>query len=320
MTEPTAETTADPTTDGPVPGGWRRYGVPLLVMLPWFFGFLGLYGGVQALALAADSSPAPALVWPAALLGAAAFAAVYVALTRWIEKRTATELALRPAPRELALGVVVGAAAFSLAIGALAVGGLYAVRGGSGLGATGTAFGVGVVSGVGEEILFRGILFRRLSAVVGTYGALGGSSLLFGASHLANQGATVWGALAIAVEAGLMLGLAYVVTGRLWLPIGIHAAWNYVQGGVFGVAVSGNDVGGSALTSTPVAGRDALTGGGFGVEASPAAVVVCLAVSAVLWALARRRGLVVPPAWRRPADGPAGGPADGQTVSSTLPM
>ncbi|MBI4944312.1 MAG: CPBP family intramembrane metalloprotease [Actinobacteria bacterium] len=314
MTDPTGGR----TTDGPGPGRWRRYGVPLLVMLPWFFGFLGLYGGVQALALAADASPVPALVWPAALLGAAAFAAVYVALTRWIEKRPATELALGPAPRELALGLVVGAAAFSLALGALVLGGLYTVRGGSGLGATGTAFAVGVVSGVGEEILFRGILFRRLSLVVGTYGALAGSAVLFGAAHLANPGATVWGALAIAVEAGLMLGLAYVVTGRLWLPIGLHAAWNYVQGGVFGVAVSGNDIGGSVWSSAPVAGRDALTGGGFGVEASPAAVVVCLAVSAVLWVTARRRGLVVPPAWRRGADG--GGPAAGQTVSSTLPM
>ena len=306
------EPTADPV---PPPAGRRRYATPLLVMLPWFFGFLGLYGGVQAIALAADGSPAPALVWPAALLGAAAFAAVYAVLTKVVEKRTVTELALRPAPRELALGLVVGAGAFGAALGALAVAGLYTVRGGSGLGATGVAFAVGVVSGVGEEILFRGILFRRLSAVVGTYGALGGSALLFGASHLANPGATVWGALAIAVEAGLMLGLAFVVTGRLWLPIGIHAAWNYVQGGVFGVAVSGNDVGGSAWTSTPVAGRDALTGGGFGVEASPAAVVVCLVVSAVLWLLARRRGLVVPPAWRRPA----AGPTDGQTVSSTLP-
>ena len=45
--------------------------------------------------------------------------------------------------------------------------------------------------------------------------------------------------LAIALEAGVMLAAAYLLTGRLWLSMGIHFAWNFTQGGIFGAAVSG---------------------------------------------------------------------------------
>ena len=289
------------------PSRWRSFGRPSLVMLAWFGVFAFAYGLLTGAVLAAaDASGALGV---AVAVGAAAlFLAGYRFATRRIDRRDPDEVA-RPVVRELAAGLVLGAAAFSAAIGLLAVTGLYRVGAGEGLAAGGTALAIGVVSGVCEEVLFRGIFFRRLAVPFGTYGALAASSLFFGLAHFANPGATLWSSIAIALEAGVMLGLAYVATGRLWLPIGLHAAWNYVQGGVFGVAVSGNDTGGSLLVSTPVAGRDALTGGAFGVEASPAALGVCLVVSAALWVVVRRRGLVVPPAWKRP-----------QTVSSTLPM
>ena len=286
----------------------RRYGVPLLRLLPWFFGFLALYGVSQLPVVVGIGNPDLAWLLWLAPVSAALVAGVYVLAVQRIEKRPATELAPGPAVRELGLGVAVGALAFSAAVGLLVAAGLYDVRAGAAITATGGALALAVVSGVGEEVLFRGILMRRLVEPLGTYGALAVSSLFFGAAHLLNEDATLWSALAIAVEAGLMLGLAFVATGRLWLPIGLHLAWNYVQSGIFGIAVSGNTLGSGVLRSAPEPGRDALTGGGFGVEASPAALVVCLVVSAVLWVVVRRRGLVVAPAWRRP-----------QTVSSTLP-
>lgn len=293
--------------------GFRRYGVPLLKMLPWFFGFLLLYGALQTLALLTFDRPS--LSWsvaPIAVAGAALFVVAYRFAVRRFARRAPDELAVAPAVRETAFGALIGAVAFTAAVGLLVVAGAYSVGPDSSITVTGTAFGVGVLSGVCEEILFRGILFQRLSDLFGTYGALLGSSIFFGGSHLANPDATLWSAFAIAVEAGVMLGLAFVVTGRLWLPIGIHFAWNYTQGGIFGIAVSGNELGSGLLRSEPEPGRDALTGGAFGVEASPAAVLVCLVVSAALWTVARRRGLVVPPLWRR-------APEPQETVSSTLP-
>ena len=291
------------------PSRWRAYGLPTLVMLAWFGTFTLLYGLLSGgVLVAAEASSALAVV--VAVAAAAGFLAVYRWAARRIDRRSPDEVG-PPVGRDLGTGLLLGAGAFSAAIGLLLATGLYSVSAGDGLTRSGTALAVAVVSGVCEEVVFRGIFFRRLAVPYGTYGALAASSLFFGLAHLANPDATLWSSAAIALEAGVMLGLAYVATGRLWLPIGLHIAWNYVQGGVFGVAVSGNDVGGSLLVSTPDAGRDALTGGAFGVEASPAALAVCLVVSAVLWVVVRRRGLVVRPAWRRPAP---------QTVSSTLPM
>ena len=133
---------------------------------------------------------------------------------------------------------------------------------------------------VGEEVLFRGILFKWIDKRWGMWVALVVSGLIFGLAHLINDNATWWSGFAIAIEAGLLLGAAYKWSGTLWLPIGIHWAWNYVQGNIFGFAVSGNDAGDSLFRIT-TSGPDILTGGAFGAEASIISVVLGAVVSAI---------------------------------------
>ena len=87
-----------------------------------------------------------------------------------------------------------------------------------------------------------------------------------------NDNATWWSSLAISVEAGLLIAAAYKWSGTLWVPIGIHWAWNYTQGNIFGLAVSGADAGDTILATT-VSGPDIITGGTFGPEASIIAVI-----------------------------------------------
>ena len=108
-----------------------------------------------------------------------------------------------------------------------------------------------------------------------TWIALLVSTAVFGLVHIVNPGATWWSTLAIALESGLLLGAAYKYSGTLWLPIGIHWAWNYTQGNVFGFAVSGNEFG-ESIISPRVEGHELLTGGIFGAEASIIAVIVGL--------------------------------------------
>lgn len=98
--------------------------------------------------------------------------------------------------------------------------------------------------------------------------------------HIGQPGATLWYSIAIAIEAGLLLGAAYKWSGTLWLPIGIHWAWNYVQGDVFGVAVSGSDDA-PTFFNTIMNGPDIITGGTFGAEASLIAVILGAALSAL---------------------------------------
>jgi hypothetical protein len=99
------------------------------------------------------------------------------------------------------------------------------------------------------------------------------SAAIFGWTHISNDNATWWSSLAIAIEAGLLLGAAYKWSGSLWLPIGIHWAWNYTQGNIFGLAVSGTMAGNTMLVTT-VDGPDIITGGAFGPEASIISVIL----------------------------------------------
>jgi hypothetical protein len=157
-----------------------------------------------------------------------------------------------------------------------------------------------VTSGSFEEILFRGILLRHLEAMLGTWAALGITSVLFGAAHLTNPGATWFAAFAIAMEAGILLGAAYLVTRRLWLAAGIHAAWNFTQGWIFSVPVSGGEAPLGLLITRRV-GPDWLTGGDFGLEASVIAMVVATAAGLFLLRRAVKQDRLVPPMWRRPS-------------------
>lgn len=150
---------------------------------------------------------------------------------------------------------------------------------------------VGVASGVFEELIFRAIVLRLLMRAFGAWPALALSAALFGALHLANPNATPVAAVAIAVEAGLMLAAFYLLTGRLWVSIGVHAAWNFTQGWIWGARVSGIPVEESLYLSTPRPGApDWLSGGAFGPEASVPAMVIGTAVAVLVLHRAWKKG------------------------------
>jgi membrane protease YdiL (CAAX protease family) len=152
---------------------------------------------------------------------------------------------------------------------------------------------VGLGAGIGEEILFRGVLFRIVEEGLGTWAALLVSALFFGAVHLGNPGATLWSSAAIAIVAGLLFGLLYHVTRSLYLCMGVHAAWNFMQGTVYGTPVSGTSADGWLISTR--SGPDWLSGGVFGAEASVVALLICSMLSLGLLIIALRRGTLVPP-------------------------
>jgi hypothetical protein len=99
------------------------------------------------------------------------------------------------------------------------------------------------------------------------------------------------------VEAGMLLGGAYMLARNLWLPMGLHAAWNFTQGFIFDVPVSGHDMHG--LVQAKLSGPVLLSGGAFGLEASMIGVVLSIPLGAAMIALAARRGHFVQPMWAR---------------------
>jgi membrane protease YdiL (CAAX protease family) len=210
--------------------------------------------------------------------------AAYTSYVRLVEKRAVRELALQGATLELLSGLVLGSALFSGVIGILIALGVCHITGSNGVSVMLASIPGYLLFGVLEEVIGRAIVLRILDEWLGSWPALLLSALLFGALHLFNHGATLIDGVAIAMEGGLLLGAAYLYTRRLWLCIGIHTAWNFTQGGIFSVSVSGQDSHG--LLNATLSGPDWLTGGAFGVEGSVVAMLVCAIAAAGLLSIA----------------------------------
>jgi membrane protease YdiL (CAAX protease family) len=203
-----------------------------------------------------------------------------------------------PAVRDTAIGLAIGVAIMALSVGVAAAAGVYRIIGaGDASRLVPELIAVAIIPGFTEELLFRGILFRWIEEFGGSWLALLVTAALFGLAHILNPNATWFTSFAIAVEAGLLLGAAYMLTRSLWLTMGLHAGWNFTQGEIFDVPVSGIDEHG--LVQAKLSGPELLSGGQFGLEASVIALVIATLTGIFLLFLAIRRGHLVQPSWMR---------------------
>jgi membrane protease YdiL (CAAX protease family) len=198
--------------------------------------------------------------------------------------------------RRLGLGIGAAFLLFSLAVGIAALLGVYRIIGkGDFSDFLPALLATAIFPAISEELVFRGILFRWLEEFGGSWLALLLTSAFFGAVHLANPNASPIAAIGIAFEAGVMLGAAYMLTRSLWLPMGLHAGWNFTQGEIYDIPVSGSNAHG--LVEAKLSGDPLLTGNGFGLEASLIAIVIATAFGLWLLWLAIRKGELVQPMW-----------------------
>lgn len=221
----------------------------------------------------------------------------YWLYVRWVEFRPAVELAPRGAARQVVLGALIGAGLFCTTMLVLWLLGAWTYTGIE----TGALWiyplATAMAAGVVEETLMRGVMFRILEQGLGSWIALGLSALVFGLMHAANPGATATSVIAIALEAGVLLAAAFMFSRRLWFVYGLHAAWNFTEGGIFATPVSGMKPEG--MIGVRFTGSDWLTGGAFGPEASVVAVAVCLVAGVAFLVMAQRNGRVVRRLWPR---------------------
>lgn len=204
---------------------------------------------------------------------------VYKFTLTYLVRRSTPEISRQRAGTETLLGVLTGTlfitgSAFMI----MALGGYSFQWGGSAdpsfvlISSIEAALGAAIV----EELLFRGLMFQAMGKLGGKAFALAVTSLFFGAAHLGNTGATLWSAFAIALEAGVLLGAAFLWRRNLWFTIGLHFAWNAVEG-LLGIPVSGHAAQG--LFNVKVNGGALLTGGDFGLEGSMVPVAISLLIS-----------------------------------------
>lgn len=139
-----------------------------------------------------------------------------------------------------------------------------------------------------EELSFRGYFFQNLVEGMGLMWAIIVSSLAFGFVHAFNPGASILSSILIAVITPQLI-YAYLKTGQLWLPMGLHLGWNFFQASVFGFSSSGQ-VSPSLVSQSPL-GPEWLSGGAFGAEGS-ILIIPFMALSLVLihfWVRATRQ-------------------------------
>ena len=142
-----------------------------------------------------------------------------------------------------------------------------------------------VLVGYWEELVFRGYVFQNLREGIGVALAVVVTCGIFGLLHHANPNAT-WLSTAIIVLFGFLRVYGYLVTGMLWLSIGMHIGWNFFQGPIFGFAASGHE---HATLLTLQKGEPAwLSGGAFGPEGSVLILPILLVTLAIMYRWGRK--------------------------------
>jgi uncharacterized protein len=195
-------------------------------------------------------------------------------------------------PRELLLGFGICALAWAgiflieWALGAIRI---EEVR--PDIGALAKTLGILGAYGAYEEVMFRVLILCGMIALFKRpWLAVALSAIMFGLVHLNNPDATALG-LASNVLGGVMYGAAFVRTGRIWMPIGLHTAWNWMQGPVFGFNVSGASEWSDKLIHQVAVGPELITGGAYGegsvVIIAFRFVVIALVILATRWTYLR---------------------------------
>jgi hypothetical protein len=221
----------------------------------------------------------------------------YFVFVRWVERRPLRELSKPGAVKELGLGAAIGFILILSSTAILWVLGYYQVSAISMVTVLLKPFFDSLFAGFFEEIAFRGVIFRIINESLGSWLAVLISALIFGFAHAFNPNASLFSSIAIAIEAGVLLSTAYLFTGRLWMVIGIHFAWNFTEGGILGITVSGQKVEGLLISS--LEGPELLTGGEFGAETSIVTIIICLSAGLFFLWKAHQRGNFKAPFWIR---------------------
>ena len=181
--------------------------------------------------------------------------------------------------RPLVLGIGLGVAAVVAVVAVLVLAGLGKVE--TDQPTRVPLFLLALIAGVaGEELLFRGYGFQQLSRALTPLGAAGATGLAFGVLHYSNPGATPLSAVNTGLF-GLLFGVALVRHRSLWLPFGIHLAWN-LSLAILGATVSGLTMRLTTLEIVPT-GSPYWSGGAYGPEASPLVTVTVLVLLVVVW-------------------------------------
>ena len=142
-----------------------------------------------------------------------------------------------------------------------------------------------ILGAAAEEVLFRGYILQTFARAKLAWLAIALTSLFFASGHSGNPNASYISTINTAL-AGVWFSIAYLKTRNLWLAFGLHLMWNWIQGAILGIPVSGI----KELTTAPLfqvtnSGSTVLTGGDYGIEGGIACTIALIASGALIWFL-----------------------------------
>ena len=225
---------------------------------------------------------------------------VYLMLFKLYEQRPITELSRKLFFKHASRGFSMGFFLQTLFIFILYLAGGYDVIAINPVSFLLPAFTTALSAGFVAEILIRGIAFRLTEESLGTLISVLIFAVLFAIFHLDARGVTIFSVIATALQAGLLLSSAYVLTRSLWFPIFLHFAWDFTEPGIYGAINPGNSVTESFISSV-VGGPVSLSGGEMGPQNSMQSIIICLGASLLFLWIANRRQNFIRPFWKRNA-------------------
>lgn len=221
----------------------------------------------------------------------------YIQFYRKCEEREITEFSSKGFLKNIVLGMLIGTALQCMTIMVIFFWGNFQIISVNPISFLITPFAVAFSVAIFEEILLRGIIFRIAEEKLGSHISLLISGIIFGTVHLMNPNSTLISSLCIGLV-GVIFGASYIYSRSLWLPIGIHFSWNFVQSGILGAITSGNEKT-SSLFNTNISGAELITGGAFGPEGTIQATLFWLLVAIVFMILITKQHKVISPFWRK---------------------
>ncbi len=205
---------------------------------------------------------------------------------RFFEKRKLSTLGFvkKGMVKQYVAGLLAGAAAFSLAYLICIITGSVKCEGLAAdivpLYIIGYFFGY-LLQGMAEEVLCRGYLMVSLSRRYHVTLAIVVSSVFFAFLHSANSGLSPLAYINLFLF-GVFASLLLLDFGNIWIAGAFHSIWNFVQGNIYGVQVSGTRVSNTILSTSYTDGREIINGGSFGMEGGFAVSIVFMAGIALL--------------------------------------
>ena len=205
---------------------------------------------------------------------------------RWIEKRSLASMGMRRPYflREYGVGVLVGITLIAACVGICCISGSMKLHASSFSPLIWLLYLLGfLIQGMSEEVLCRGYMMVSVSRKNSLVLAVLTNSVIFGLLHLANPGFGLLPLLNI-ILFGIFESIYVLKRGNLWGACAIHSFWNFFQGNIFGISVSGTGAGASPLAATMTPGQELINGGTFGIEGGlVVSVVMTLAILVLLF-------------------------------------